>query len=332
MRWSQLRHRVEEQLAPSLRKDVRLFLTNYAKGSHFLYHAYIEYKKQIVWDFSTSAVGAEAGKDGVASDWIEHSDFTKSLRQYLTLSIDDCLLSDNLIIQALATWDARLGKRRISRLAESADLPTKTRLFLDIRRHAEGFGEPVAIEKTSRKKRAEWQFERAFIGLTFGEELRQIWQKFAEIGKLRIPKARWLAFEDLHLTLHFLGNITQEQRLNLNSILQEHVVDQLSLAIGSLKMFPKRPDFFYLQVTESSTLTNLRSGLATAIGENGIAVQKDFSPHITLARLPKSQYQLGAQFVADQSSNVGSLIPAAGLRLMCRDPLASSGRRYQVLP
>jgi len=66
-----------------------------------------------------AATERDVGGRGVAALW----GFTVALSEYLELSIDAVLASENPVIRALGMLDRRLGKRRLAVMDVTADLP-----------------------------------------------------------------------------------------------------------------------------------------------------------------------------------------------------------------
>jgi hypothetical protein len=71
-------------------------------------------------------------------------EFYEAAHQYLGLSVEDALRSDNGLVLALAVLDRRLGKRRLRGLRLSASENDLVRTLLDVRLRAEGMEPPAA--------------------------------------------------------------------------------------------------------------------------------------------------------------------------------------------
>jgi hypothetical protein len=96
-------------------------------------------------DRAGSEARAILHRQGIFSE----DEFLDALRAYLQMSVEDALRSDNPLIRALVTFDRRLGKRRLSALADDArdiEHPVVWR-FLALRLEAEG------METTSQSGR-----------------------------------------------------------------------------------------------------------------------------------------------------------------------------------
>jgi hypothetical protein len=71
-------------------------------------------------------------------DYYADFHFTGALREYITLSIDDALQSSNSLIQAVAMFDRRLGKRRLQKMTENPPEHPLVNAFFRLRCEAEG--------------------------------------------------------------------------------------------------------------------------------------------------------------------------------------------------
>ncbi len=165
MKWSKLKNSIENFFADSVKGRVELRSTRYHKAHDHEGRGYITIDKKEIASFcSISAWNAEfklaedIRKISGATDYknpdhqedyymaysqaegILHNqgiysqyEFYDSLKSYLTLSIDDALKSDNLIILALAIFDRRLGKRRIPLQKESYRRHPALKIFYEFR-------------------------------------------------------------------------------------------------------------------------------------------------------------------------------------------------------
>ena len=146
MRWSKLRKLVEDRFAPSIAK--RLSIHSAAYGKCTCGHCWITLDKEVVANFCTRAYWnkkmlSDTGINPMYKDHLvlygekSRQDAYRSMFDYVhSLSHDEALKSDDVLIQALAVLDSRLGKRRLEALDDSALHPLAKK-FLTIRREAE---------------------------------------------------------------------------------------------------------------------------------------------------------------------------------------------------
>lgn len=146
--------------------------------------------------------------------------------------------------------------------------------------------------------------EQAIAGLT---------QLQSRLKTLTPPHSvRWTAPQNIHLTLHFLGDIAAEDTAKVSDALAEVAASAgpFSLRLGGLGCFPntQRPRVLWVGMLEQSPplaalVQKLGVSLQTAIGFT--PEKRPYSPHLTLGRVkngiqPRSLRQLGETIVQFQ--------------------------------
>jgi hypothetical protein len=153
MKWSQLKKRIEATFADSIAGRVEVWNTRYRKSHDAQGEAWITIDKQRISSMGTltyfgkshseaNRLRRESGcidfrdpqqREGYhqARDEAEKTvhdrgvfslcDLNRALFDYLNLSIDDAIQSDNPIIRAFATLDSRFGKRRLKEFDDSEE-------------------------------------------------------------------------------------------------------------------------------------------------------------------------------------------------------------------
>ena len=168
MRWSQLKKRIEDGFAESVRGRVEIWETRYRKApeeeleiwvtidaQRVASYGYFRFEgahypkvRQLTLERSLSqqqpdyrveltsvekAVLAALAEDDVLDPYR----FQRSMAEFLNTSIDDCIASDDPVLRGLAVLDSRFGKRRLKALDASLDVPFVSR-FYKLRCEAEG--------------------------------------------------------------------------------------------------------------------------------------------------------------------------------------------------
>ena len=169
MQWSQLKKRIEDTFAQSVKGRLEIWSTRYRHAVHQYGEAWITIDKKKIVTMGTLRFEvafykasqrlreerectdyrdpAQTGGYRRAADETEKAvkdegifaawDLNKSLFDYLNLSIDESLTSQNPIIQAFATLDKRCGKRRLLELEFTDEHPLVSQFYL-FRCHVEG--------------------------------------------------------------------------------------------------------------------------------------------------------------------------------------------------
>ncbi len=137
---------------------------------------------------------------------------------------------------------------------------------------------------------------RTFIAIELEEALHEaigeVQQKLNREGEtMRI--VRWVAPENVHLTLKFLGNVAAHRLEEIERAAREvcQKFSSLSLSFGGLGYFPnvRRPNVIWIGVGGD---TAILGQLQRAIEENLIPLGfpsegRDFSPHLTIGRVKR---------------------------------------------
>jgi len=133
---------------------------------------------------------------------------------------------------------------------------------------------------------------RAFIAIDFSAQQRDAASRLIDkIDKKQlITGIRWSKLENLHLTLRFLGDITEAQRQKIVESVANAVVgrDNFQLEFDKLVLFPtaQHPIALVLTPKDSSQLIALQQHIAQVVMDCGIVAEtKAFIPHLTLGKI-----------------------------------------------
>lgn len=123
----------------------------------------------------------------------------------------------------------------------------------------------------------------------------------------------------LHLTLHFLGDVEDDSRLEVREQLAAVRHEPFTITIKGTGVFPPRgrPSVLWAGVVESQPLAELHAAVAAAIESCGLPVEhRPYVPHVTLARLsPAVPRAWTARFLADTAGLAMADIPAERFQL-----------------
>ncbi len=132
---------------------------------------------------------------------------------------------------------------------------------------------------------------RAFIAVELPAELQQkIHKATANFRRGIDPLVRWTAAENMHLTLKFLGDVSQPNVEFLIQMLrsQAELVSPFIIQLTGLGSFPgpKRPRVIYIGIQAPAALGALQREIESASRRLGYeAEERPFSPHLTLGRV-----------------------------------------------
>jgi 2'-5' RNA ligase len=142
---------------------------------------------------------------------------------------------------------------------------------------------------------------RLFVALSLPDTVRDRLEALQTGG---IPGARWVPWENLHITLRFVGEVDGAQARDLDECLSRIDAPAFDLELVGLDTFGEGPKLRSLHagVAPEPALTHLQSKVATAIARAGLAKDRQkFRPHVTLARFKGDPGPKLHQFVADKS-------------------------------
>ncbi len=102
-----------------------------------------------------------------------------------------------------------------------------------------------------------------------------------------LPEAHWVAQEQLHLTLRFIGDADDGTFAAIRAALAKVKGTPFDLALEGVGHFPpgKRARVLWVGMEHNETLLKLTQDVALALVTAGVPPEeRPFSPHITLAR------------------------------------------------
>jgi 2'-5' RNA ligase len=141
---------------------------------------------------------------------------------------------------------------------------------------------------------------RCFIAIELSDEARtqlaRLQNRLEDIFPTDV--VRWTAPQNIHLTLHFLGEVPVDQLEPVKGAVLDvaATTPPFSLTLGHLGCFPntRRPRIVWVDVSgETEILLRLQEELGTRL-QKGIAFQPDtrpYSPHLTIGRIRKGVHQ-----------------------------------------
>lgn len=170
---------------------------------------------------------------------------------------------------------------------------------------------------------------RAFIAIEMPEEVRQQVDAFMkEMKKLDKP-VKWVAFENLHITTKFLGEINEEVTGNVIGVIRD--VSQrhrsFNVRLHGVGCFPtaRNPRVLWVGIDEGgSTVTEIAIDIEEHLHDLAVKREKRFHAHCTVGRIkrPCSVEEIIAREFSGASFRVGALT-------MFRSTLTPKGPIYE---
>ncbi len=144
---------------------------------------------------------------------------------------------------------------------------------------------------------------RLFVGLALPQDTQDaLWRGFTE-ARGQMPDAKWVASENIHLTLAFLGQVGEDRVKGVTTALGEAAVHAtaFSLRIRGTGAFPspRRGRVIWAGIEAPSELSALKHVVDRSLEPHGFEMEKHrFHAHVTMARL---------RVTADVSNALGSV-------------------------
>jgi 2'-5' RNA ligase len=136
---------------------------------------------------------------------------------------------------------------------------------------------------------------RSFIAIELSTEARTALANVQDRLKSVVPpkRVRWAAPENIHLTLHFLGNVSAAEVSKVTTLLQKELgaYRPFALRLEGLGCFPntRRPRIVWVGVSgETEPLVALQRELGRQLSViDYVPDSRPYSPHLTIGRVTK---------------------------------------------
>jgi 2'-5' RNA ligase len=171
---------------------------------------------------------------------------------------------------------------------------------------------------------------RLFVALELPESVRQ------RLVGLQggVPGARWIAPENMHVTLRFLGEVDEPAAQDIDAELARLTAAPFDFTLEGADCFAagkKKPYALILNVARSEPLQALRDKVDRAAVAAGLAPDdRKFRPHVTLARLKDAPMERVRRWLAEHAIVRAGPMPAERFVLF-RSHLGSAAAAYEPL-
>ncbi len=131
---------------------------------------------------------------------------------------------------------------------------------------------------------------RCFVAIEIDDAIRKELSSVIEELKPSGTGIRWVRPENLHLTLKFLGEVSEERIPEIEEVLNRVAaqLEHFTLRVKGTGTFPekKRPRVIWAGVESSGQLFQLQKAIEKALFELGFKEEeREFTGHITLGRV-----------------------------------------------
>lgn len=128
--------------------------------------------------------------------------------------------------------------------------------------------------------------KRLFVGIELPEEIRTAIATY--LAGLPRPKKGWEQISDLHLTLTFIGQSSEEEYREIELLLNEIHFSPFEIIINEIDFFNRR--IMFLKVQKTFELNQLKNQLNILLSGKFPPENKPFVPHITIKRWQRYEF------------------------------------------
>jgi 2'-5' RNA ligase len=191
---------------------------------------------------------------------------------------------------------------------------------------------------------------RIFVAFDITPEIRARISAFLDAMRRYAPDAKWVTPESLHVTLKFLGEQPRERVQEIQRALAAVPGQALEITFRNCGFFPttnRSARVFWIGVEAGEPLRALARDVDEAVSHFGLEREKDYRPHLTLARArpeprgaersPVAKWRSsGQQFLQLQSELADSPAPQFGTMtarefFLYESQLSPKGARYSKI-
>ncbi len=180
---------------------------------------------------------------------------------------------------------------------------------------------------------------RLFIGIPISDGMRREAAVIVEILKSAGADYRWVEAENLHFTLHFLGETPEDKVDPISGVMRAAAGTRRRWTIspGRIGVFdsPKSPRVIWIGLSQGAQeMTHLAGQLAAGLESSGLRLEKrDFHPHLTIGRMRSPKNLARLREILDDPAKVPSFKTAmdVGVMNLYRSHLCSSGPIYDAI-
>lgn len=147
---------------------------------------------------------------------------------------------------------------------------------------------------------------RVFLAIEVPSEVRQRLAEVQERLRNTTRSARWVAAGSIHITLRFIGEISENRREDIDAALTGLSWLPLSVAVQGVGFFPGTgsPRVFWAGL-HCSTMSGLASEINSRLENAGFDSEKRaFRAHLTLARAKDHRLESGLVKAAEEFAEI----------------------------
>lgn len=169
---------------------------------------------------------------------------------------------------------------------------------------------------------------RLFVSIDFPESILK------EIHSWIPDLKEWkkVSVHQMHLTLVFLGDCSDEEKKEINRMLSEVEFTPFEITIEGLGAFPNKsaPRIIWAGVRQNDPLMNLQQRISDSLKNHIKSNHSSYTPHITLTR-KKSRKGINHIVKQNLQKKTGDLVTKVESFQLKQSVLKSSGSKHETL-
>lgn len=129
---------------------------------------------------------------------------------------------------------------------------------------------------------------RYFLAFDLSEPIKD---RLVSLQPADLTDARLVERDQMHVTLHFLGELDDARRSETGSALATVMAPAFSLTLNGVGQFPPEgePRYLWVGINDGGSLRSLHDQLASALTPSGFRPEdRPYTPHVTLVRFNSS--------------------------------------------
>ena len=133
---------------------------------------------------------------------------------------------------------------------------------------------------------------RTFLAVEIPRRIKEGISDFIEEERKKDLPIKWVEFRNLHITLKFLGEISEDKKKVITPVIKEVTENfqRFQINLEGIGCFPapKNPRVLWIGVKKGSDrLNDIANGLEEKLAQLGIKKEKRFHAHLTIGRIKK---------------------------------------------
>ena len=127
---------------------------------------------------------------------------------------------------------------------------------------------------------------RVFIAVTLSKEIKMVLEEAQVPFRLHRLRGNFTAFDNFHLTLVFIGEVTSSQVDDLEDLIEEISAEPFEVKLGELGCFNQKDgEIWWVGIQKEPKLMALQAKIVAALKEASFDFnEKHFTAHLTLCR------------------------------------------------